>query len=60
LRLRSFWREWFENKDVLDIGCNAGHVTLCVARDFNPKQIVGIDIDPKLIGESGANGTLFF
>ena len=55
MRLRSFWREWFENKDVLDIGCNAGHVTLCVARDFNPKQIVGIDIDPKLIAIARKN-----
>lgn len=55
LRLRSFWREWFEDKDVLDIGCNAGHVTLCVARDFNPNQIVGIDIDPKLISIARKN-----
>lgn len=55
VRLRSFRREWLENKDILDIGCNAGHVTLCIARDFNPKQIVGIDIDPKLIAFARKN-----
>ena len=53
--MRSFRREWLENKDILDIGCNAGHVTLCIARDFNPKQIVGIDIDPKLIAFARKN-----
>lgn len=40
---------------MLDIGCNAGHVTLCVARDFSPRQIVGIDIDPKLIALARKN-----
>lgn len=55
LRLRCFRREWFEDKHVLDIGCNAGHVTLCLARDFNPAQIVGIDIDPQLIALARKN-----
>lgn len=55
MRMVSFRREWFENKDVLDIGCNVGHVTLCVARDYNPKHIVGIDIDPKLIASARRN-----
>ena len=48
-RLRCFRQGWLEDKDVLDIGCNAGHATICVAQEFNPKTIVGIDIDPKLI-----------
>ncbi len=30
-------------------------MTLCIARDFNPKQIVGIDIDPKLIAFARKN-----
>jgi hypothetical protein len=42
-------REWFVGKDVLDIGCNAGHVTLAIAQLFHPQKIVGMDIDPNLI-----------
>lgn len=39
----------FVNKDVLDIGCNIGHITYSVARDFGAKSVLGIDIDNKLI-----------
>lgn len=39
----------FANKDVLDIGCNIGHITYSVARDFGAKSVLGIDIDNKLI-----------
>lgn len=49
VRLECFRKEWFADKDVLDIGCNVGHVTLTIARDFDPHQIVGIDIDKNLI-----------
>ena len=59
LRLSCFRREWFDNHQVLDIGCNAGHVTLCIARDFNPSQIVGIDIDAKLIALARKNVKTF-
>lgn len=48
-RLKCFKREWFHNKEVLDIGCNRGHVTYAIARMFSPKSIVGIDIDLKMI-----------
>lgn len=48
-RLECFKREWFENKQVLDIGCNVGHVTLSIGRDYSPHRIVGIDIDENLI-----------
>lgn len=54
-RLDSFKSEWFEGKSVLDIGCNVGHLTLSVARDFQPKKIVGIDIDQKLIAAARKN-----
>ncbi|XP_015784263.1 7SK snRNA methylphosphate capping enzyme [Tetranychus urticae] len=54
-RLRCFKEEWFEDQDILDIGCNVGHVTLTIARDFNPKQIVGIDIDENLIKAANRN-----
>lgn len=49
LRLKCFNKDWFQGKAVLDLGCNVGHVTLAIARDFNPHVITGIDIDPSLI-----------
>ena len=49
LRLKCFRKEWFAGKDVLDLGCNVGHVTLTIARDFSPHVIMGIDIDTSLI-----------
>lgn len=39
----------FANKDVLDVGCNVGLLTIALAQQFNPKSIVGVDIDRKLI-----------
>ena len=48
-RVQSLNKEWFDGSDVLDIGCNAGNVTLMIARDFNPKSILGIDIDDELV-----------
>lgn len=48
-RLKLFHREWFQDKTVLDIGCNTGNVTLEIARDFSPKHVLGIDIDSSLI-----------
>ncbi|KAL3268384.1 hypothetical protein HHI36_007500 [Cryptolaemus montrouzieri] len=45
----------FEGKDILDIGCNIGHVTLSVARDFDAKTVLGIDIDDKLISIARKN-----
>lgn len=41
--------EWFKGKDVLDVGCNTGQFTLLVAKEKNPKKIIGIDIDAQLI-----------
>lgn len=45
----------FEKKDILDIGCNIGHITLCVARDLGARTVTGIDIDPKLISIARKN-----
>jgi len=39
----------------LDIGCNIGHVTFSVARDFGAKSVVGLDIDRKLINIARKN-----
>lgn len=44
-------KELFENKKVLDIGCNSGFITIEIAKLFHPISILGIDIDAGLIGE---------
>ncbi|KAL5014266.1 hypothetical protein ScPMuIL_008536 [Solemya velum] len=54
-RLHCFKKEHFEGKDVLDIGCNVGHMTLTLALKFNPKKIIGVDIDHKLISAARKN-----
>uniref|UniRef100_A0A1B6CFH9 RNA methyltransferase n=1 Tax=Clastoptera arizonana TaxID=38151 RepID=A0A1B6CFH9_9HEMI len=48
-------KELFIGKDVLDIGCNVGHVTLAIARDFGPSKVVGVDIDRSLIEAARTN-----
>ncbi|KAH0552420.1 7SK snRNA methylphosphate capping enzyme-like [Cotesia glomerata] len=48
-------RELFYNKDILDIGCNIGHITLSVARHLAARSVTGIDIDRKLIGIARSN-----
>ncbi|CAF1002341.1 unnamed protein product [Adineta ricciae] len=48
-RLQYLEQNWFQNKQVLDIGCHTGHVTFYVAEHFQPAQIVGMDIDQQLI-----------
>lgn len=55
LKCFSHHRHLFENKDILDIGCNIGHITLSIARDFRAKSVVGIDIDKNLIGIARKN-----
>ncbi|XP_012251822.2 7SK snRNA methylphosphate capping enzyme bin3-like [Athalia rosae] len=48
-------KELFYDKDVLDIGCNIGHITLSVARDLSARSVTGIDIDRKLINIARKN-----
>ncbi|ESO06888.1 hypothetical protein HELRODRAFT_110926 [Helobdella robusta] len=48
-RLSLMKKEWFEGKNILDVGCNVGQVTLAIATNFLPKTIVGMDIDRELI-----------
>lgn len=48
-------KELFYDKDVLDIGCNIGHITLTVARDFGARSVTGIDIDKTLINIARKN-----
>lgn len=53
VRLKVFMKHsyLFKHKDVLDIGCNAGHITIEVAKELAAKSVTGIDIDKDLIGE---------
>lgn len=48
-RIAHFKEDWIKGKTVLDIGCNRGHITYALARQFLPNCIVGVDIDPKMI-----------
>lgn len=61
VRLTVFLRHayLFKDKDILDIGCNVGHMTISVAQKLHPKSIVGIDIDKNLISRARKNLTHF-
>uniref|UniRef100_A0A914BXI3 RNA methyltransferase n=1 Tax=Acrobeloides nanus TaxID=290746 RepID=A0A914BXI3_9BILA len=54
-RLEVLKKDWFQGKSVLDIGCNAGYLTLSLAKEFEPSRILGIDIDDHLIGVARKN-----
>ncbi len=54
-RLKLFKKEWFVDKECLDIGCNTGQVTIEIGKLFQPKMIKGIDIDSKLIRTASKN-----
>ncbi|KAJ0098973.1 hypothetical protein Patl1_20474 [Pistacia atlantica] len=43
--LRFFKKEWFQCKNGLDIGCNSGIITIQIAKKFQCRSILGIDID---------------
>lgn len=51
VRLKAFdgFKELFDGKNVLDIGCNDGSVTIAIADKFPVHRITGIDIDRNLI-----------
>ncbi|KAI5710154.1 hypothetical protein M8J75_006149 [Diaphorina citri] len=55
IKILNKYKHVFHKKDVLDIGCNIGHITLTVARDFNANSIVGLDIDKHLIKVARTN-----
>ena len=48
-RLDLITPELIKGKDVLDVGCNTGQVTIMAARELSPRSITGIDIDGHLI-----------
>jgi 7SK snRNA methylphosphate capping enzyme len=51
-RIEYFRSEWFSGKRLLDVGCNAGHITLKCASLFKTSYAEGVDIDPKLISKA--------
>ena len=55
IRLRYIKPDWLIGKDILDIGCNVGHITMAVGKHFKPKSIVGMDIDKKLVDRAKRN-----
>ncbi|KAH0626052.1 hypothetical protein JD844_000766 [Phrynosoma platyrhinos] len=55
VRLRVMKPEWFQGKEVLDVGCNVGHLTLSVAKKWGPSRMVGLDIDGALIHSARQN-----
>lgn len=48
--------DWLRDRLVLDVGCNAGAVTLEVALSKAPERITGVDIDPDLIKKARRQG----
>ncbi|XP_035482410.1 7SK snRNA methylphosphate capping enzyme [Scophthalmus maximus] len=54
-RVRVLRPEWFEGKDVLDLGCNSGHLTLYIAKMLRPARILGLDIDSGLVHAARKN-----
>ncbi|KAK5613150.1 hypothetical protein CRENBAI_000596 [Crenichthys baileyi] len=54
-RLRLLEADWFRDKTVLDIGCGSGHVTLVIARKFNPTHILGVELDGRLVHAAKQN-----
>lgn len=54
-RMKFLRKDLFYGKEVLDIGCNVGHVTLCVAQQLGARKVVGIDIDRNLVKAAKQN-----
>ncbi|KAG8179241.1 hypothetical protein JTE90_004069 [Oedothorax gibbosus] len=51
-RLGFLDERFFHLKDVLDIGSNTGELSLYIASHCQPKKVVGIDIDKKLVNKA--------
>ncbi|KAK9785781.1 hypothetical protein WJX73_007680 [Symbiochloris irregularis] len=56
-RLQVLQKQWFSNKRCLDIGCNAGLISIALALRFGTASMLGVDIDQNLIHQSCRNLT---
>ncbi|GAN01743.1 methyltransferase C2A9.10 [Mucor ambiguus] len=54
-RLDLLDEELFENKHVLDIGCNSGNIAIALAKRYNVASMHGVDIDDSLISKANIN-----
>eukprot|EP01080_Neovahlkampfia_damariscottae_P005034 gene5034-8631_t len=48
-------KDFFEKKQILDIGCNSGELSLQIAKNIEVKKYLGIDIDEYLIQKAHEN-----
>ena len=55
LRLALLPSSLFASKRVLDIGCNDGTVTLQIGAVLEPREVVGVDLDYKLVNKAVEN-----
>ncbi|KAL1498877.1 hypothetical protein AB1Y20_013401 [Prymnesium parvum] len=53
-RVRALREELFRGKDCLDVGCNAGRLTVDVALRYGCRSMLGVDIDARLIAKANA------
>ncbi|ESO05521.1 hypothetical protein HELRODRAFT_111074 [Helobdella robusta] len=58
-RLDSLPRDKFLDKEVLEIGCNSGFVSIKLSKDFMAKKVLGVDINEKLVNASRSNLNYF-
>lgn len=54
-RMSQFEAEWFQDKSVLDIGCNTGVVAIRVSKRFGCRSMIGVDIDKDLVDRAKKN-----
>lgn len=47
--------EWFKDKKVLDIGCNDGIIDLMLTTKFEPRMLIGIDVDHRMVKKAIRN-----
>mgnify|MGYP001569435662 FL=1 len=55
-RLALLPKEWLKGKRVLDVGCNAGAVTVELAQRYGPARVTGVDISKDLVRQANSYG----